>query len=61
MGMARGHTSLRDILDFSALKAPRFLAMHPIPVAGAMGFVTFLTYVPSALGALLDRATAPSR
>ncbi|MGJ0184967.1 MFS transporter [Corynebacterium glyciniphilum] len=50
--LGRGETSLRQLLDFSALKAPRFLAMTLVPVAGAIGFVTFLTYLPSALGAI---------
>ncbi|GAA3971267.1 multidrug effflux MFS transporter [Gordonia caeni] len=48
----RAGTSLREILDFSALKAPKFVAMTLVPVAGAIGFVTFLTYLPSALGAI---------
>lgn len=48
----RGGTSLREILDFSSLRAPRFLAMTLVPMAGAIGFVTFLTYLPSALGAI---------
>ncbi|MGP5055240.1 MFS transporter [Brachybacterium paraconglomeratum] len=50
--LGRGATSLREMLDFSALKAPKFLAMTLVPVAGAIGFVTFLTYLPSALGAI---------
>ena len=50
--LGRGATSLRELLDFSALKAPKFLAMTLVPVAGAIGFVTFLTYLPSALGAI---------
>lgn len=50
--LGRGGTSLREILDFSALKAPKFLAMTLVPIAGAIGFVTFLTYLPSALGAI---------
>lgn len=47
-----GGAPLRELLDFSALKAPRFLSMTLVPVAGAIGFVTFLTYLPSALGAI---------
>lgn len=50
--LGRGGTSLQEILDFSALRAPGFLAMSLVPVAGAIGFVTFLTYLPSALGAI---------
>lgn len=44
-----GDASLRDLLNFSALRTPRFLAMTLVPVAGAVGFVTFLTYLPGAL------------
>ncbi|SJM68783.1 MFS transporter [Gulosibacter sp. 10] len=54
--LGRGATSLREMLDFSALRAPRFLAMTLVPVAGAIGFVTFLTYLPGALGAIHDLA-----
>jgi MFS family permease len=51
--IARGRvTSLRTLLDLSALRAPRFLAMALVPVAGAIGFVTYLTYLPAALGAV---------
>ena len=50
--LGRGATSLREMLDFSALRAPKFLAMTLVPVAEAIGFVTFLTYLPSALGAI---------
>lgn len=52
--LGRDGTTLREILDFSALKAPKFLAMTLVPVAGAIGFVTFLTYLPSALGGIHD-------
>lgn len=50
--LGRGVATLRRMLDFSALKAPTFLAMTLVPVAGAIGFVTFLTYLPSALSAI---------
>lgn len=50
--VGRGGTTLRQMLDFSALKVPKFLAMTLVPVAGAIGFVTFLTYLPSALRAI---------
>lgn len=50
--LGTGHSSLRELLDFSTLKAPKFLAMTLIPVAGAVGFVTFLTYLPGALSAV---------
>lgn len=48
----RGTTSRGQLFDFSAMRAPRFLAMALVPVAGAVGFVTFLTYLPSALQAI---------
>lgn len=44
--------ALRELLDFSTLKSPRFLAMALVPVAGAIGFVTYLTYLPAAFGAV---------
>ncbi|QHC02193.1 MFS transporter [Epidermidibacterium keratini] len=50
--LGQGGTSLRELLDFSTLTSPKFLAMTLVPVAGAVGFVTFLTYLPSALGAI---------
>lgn len=56
-GLERGASSLRDVLDLSSLRSPRFLAMALVPVAGAIGFVTFLTYLPSALGAIHSLST----
>jgi hypothetical protein len=50
--LRRGATTLREVLDPSALRSPRFLAMALVPVGGAIGFVTLLTYLPSALGAV---------
>lgn len=47
-----GATTLREVLDLSTLRSPRFLAMTLVPVGGAIGFVTLLTYLPSALGAV---------
>jgi predicted MFS family arabinose efflux permease len=47
-----GAVSVRTLLDFSALRRPRFLAMTLVPVAGAIGFVTYLTYLPGAFGAV---------
>lgn len=52
--MHRSGTSLRPLLDLSVLRNSRFLAMTIVPVAGAIGFVTFLTYTPSALRAVRD-------
>lgn len=49
---APGQMTLKGLLDFSALKTPGFAAMTLVPVAGAAGFVTFLTYLPGALGAV---------
>lgn len=42
----------RKLLDLSLLANPRFLAMVLVPVAGAIGFVTVLTYLPNALSAI---------
>lgn len=41
------------VLDLSLLRNPEFAAMVLVPVAGAIGFVTVLTYLPSALTAVL--------
>lgn len=40
------------LFDPGLLRIPGFLAMVLIPVAGAIGFVTFLTYLPAALQAI---------
>lgn len=40
------------VLDLSLLRNPGFLAMVLVPVAGAVGFVTLLTYLPAALQAV---------
>ncbi|PSS43904.1 MFS transporter [Arthrobacter woluwensis] len=40
------------LFDVGLLRNPGFLAMVLIPVAGAVGFVTFLTYLPAALQAI---------
>lgn len=40
------------LLDVGLLRHPGFLAMVLIPVAGAVGFVTVLTYLPAALQAV---------
>lgn len=50
--LGRGATPLGQLLDFSAMRRPAFLAMTLVPVAGAVGFVTFLSYLPSALQAI---------
>lgn len=42
----------RTLLDLSLLGNPRFLAMVLVPIAGAIGFVTVLTYLPNALSAI---------
>lgn len=41
------------VLDLSLLRNREFAAMVLVPVAGAIGFVTVLTYLPSALTAVL--------
>lgn len=40
------------LLDVSLLRHRPFLAMVLVPVAGAFGFVTFLTYLPAAFSAV---------
>lgn len=40
------------LFAFGALRSHRFLAMTIVPVAGAIGFVCLLTYLPSALHAV---------
>jgi len=40
------------LFDVGLSRNPGFLAMVLIPVAGAVGFVTFLTYLPAALQAI---------
>lgn len=40
------------LLDFSALRHPGFAAMTLVPVAGAVSFVSVLTYLPTALQAV---------
>ncbi|QII08462.1 MFS transporter [Rhodococcoides fascians A25f] len=47
----RGESTNR-LLDFGLLRNRRFLALCLVPVAGAIGFVTLLTYLPAALGAV---------
>lgn len=46
-----GNTANR-LLDFGLLRNRRFLALCLVPVAGAIGFVTLLTYLPAALSAV---------
>ncbi|MEH3153994.1 MAG: MFS transporter [Gordonia paraffinivorans] len=42
------------ILDLGLLRNREFLAMCLVPVAGSIGFVTLLTYLPSALSGIKD-------
>ncbi|MGU3290888.1 MFS transporter [Williamsia sp. M5A3_1d] len=42
------------ILDISLLRNREFLAMCLVPVAGSIGFVTLLTYLPSAFSGIKD-------
>ncbi|MFJ3957133.1 MFS transporter [Arthrobacter sp. NPDC090010] len=46
------------MLDLGLLRNPGFLSMTLIPVAGAVGFVTLLTYLPAALQAVHDFSAA---
>ncbi|WP_415971457.1 MFS transporter [Rhodococcus sp. 077-4] len=48
----RTHTTASKLLDFGLLRNRRFLALCLVPVAGAIGFVTLLTYLPAALSAV---------
>lgn len=48
----------RRLLDLSLLRHRTFLAMTLVPVAGAIGFVTLLTYLPNAFSAVLGLDTA---
>lgn len=47
------------ILDLGLLRNREFLAMCLVPVAGSIGFVTLLTYLPSALSGITDLSAAP--
>ena len=42
------------LLDLSLLRNREFLAMCLVPVAGSIGFVTLLTYLPSAFSGIRD-------
>ncbi|GAC67859.1 MFS transporter [Gordonia soli] len=42
------------VFDVSLLRNREFLAMCLVPVAGSIGFVTLLTYLPSALSGIKD-------
>ncbi|CCQ13980.1 Permease of the major facilitator superfamily protein [Rhodococcus sp. AW25M09] len=48
----RAHSTADRLLDFRLLRNRRFLALCLVPVAGAIGFVTLLTYLPAALSAV---------
>ncbi|OZC50233.1 MFS transporter [Rhodococcus sp. WWJCD1] len=48
--------STNRLLDFGLLRNRRFLALCLVPVAGAIGFVTLLTYLPAALSAVASMA-----
>lgn len=48
----RTESTAHRLLDFSLLRNRRFLALCLVPVAGAIGFVTLLTYLPAALSAV---------
>lgn len=46
------NASRPPLLDLALLRNREFLAMCLVPVAGSIGFVTFLTYLPSALSGI---------
>ena len=48
----RSESTANRLLDFGLLRNRRFLALCLVPVAGAIGFVTLLTYLPAALSAV---------
>ncbi|MFD4367539.1 MFS transporter [Rhodococcus sp. NPDC058521] len=48
------------ILDLGLLRNREFLAMCLVPVAGSIGFVTLLTYLPSALSGITDLSAGTS-
>ncbi|MGW5452100.1 MFS transporter [Nocardia sp. NPDC003979] len=48
------------ILDLGLLRNREFLAMCLVPVAGSIGFVTLLTYLPSALSGITDLSPGTS-
>ncbi|MFE7740950.1 MFS transporter [Nocardia sp. NPDC057455] len=48
------------ILDLALLRNREFLAMCLVPVAGSIGFVTLLTYLPSALSGITDLSAGTS-
>ncbi|OZC79633.1 MFS transporter [Rhodococcus sp. 06-462-5] len=48
----RSASTPSKMLDVGLLRNRRFLALCLVPVAGAIGFVTLLTYLPTALGAV---------
>lgn len=50
----------RKIVDFSLLRNRHFLALCLVPVAGALGFVTLLTYLPVALSGVASLSAGVS-
>lgn len=48
------------ILDLGLVRNREFLAMCLVPVAGSIGFVTLLTYLPSALSGIKDLSAGTS-
>ncbi|MGV8874078.1 MAG: MFS transporter [Rhodococcus sp. (in: high G+C Gram-positive bacteria)] len=48
----RTESTANRLLDVTLLRNRRFLALCLVPVAGAIGFVTLLTYLPGALSAV---------
>ncbi|MEV0435241.1 MFS transporter [Nocardia sp. NPDC050413] len=48
------------VLDLGLLRNREFLAMCLVPVAGSIGFVTLLTYLPSALSGITDLSPGTS-
>nr|WP_296773848.1 MFS transporter [Rhodococcus sp. (in: high G+C Gram-positive bacteria)] len=53
------HTA-EPLLDLTLLRNKRFLGLCLVPVAGAIGFVTLLTYLPGALSGIANIGAGPA-
>lgn len=56
--VAAQRRSVNPLLDLSLLTNPTLLGLLLVPVAGAVGFVTLLTYLPTFLTAVWEMSTA---
>lgn len=46
--------AIAPLLDFNLLKSPRLVGLLLVPISGAIGFVTLLTYYPTFLSAVWE-------